>query len=80
APCAAHWLATADRIDDEALVEAALGILVDASDARYPVISRIYADARRTVSPELASHLLQSINIAQRARFTRRAPESEVSA
>lgn len=76
--CTANWLATADQVDGEALVEAALGILVDASDARYPVLSRIYADARRNVSPGLASRLLESINIAQRARFTRPAPDPEV--
>ncbi|WP_128427743.1 hypothetical protein [Streptomyces cyaneus] len=77
--CTANWLATADQVDGEALVEAALNILVDASDARYPVLSRIYADARRNVSPGLASRLLQSINTAQRARFTRPAPDPEVS-
>jgi hypothetical protein len=76
--CTANWLVTADQVDGEALLEAALSILVDASDARYPVLSRIYADARRTVSPELASRLLQSINTAQRARFTRPAPDAEV--
>lgn len=75
----AHWLATADQVDDEALVEATVSILVDASDTRYPVLSRIYADARRTVSPGLASRLLQSINTAQRARFTPGAPDLEVS-
>ncbi|QOV39633.1 hypothetical protein IM697_15300 [Streptomyces ferrugineus] len=79
ARCTTRWLVTADRTKGEALVEAALSILVDASDMRYPVLSRIYADARRTVSPDLASHLLQSINTAQRARFTHRAPDLEES-
>ncbi|MFG1669223.1 ATP-binding protein [Streptomyces sp. Y7] len=75
-----RWLATADHVDDKDLAEAILSILVDASDTNYPVLSRIYADARRSVSPELASRLLQSINTAQRARFTRGAPDLEVSA
>ncbi|MFJ8536715.1 hypothetical protein [Streptomyces sp. NPDC093591] len=79
APCTTNWLATADQVDCEQLVEAALTILVDAADARYPVLSRIYADARRTVSPELASRLLRSIDTAHRARFTPRAPDLEVS-
>ncbi|TXS45978.1 hypothetical protein EAO75_24685 [Streptomyces sp. uw30] len=79
APCTTSWLAHADLVGDEELVETALSILVDASGAAYPVLSRIYADARRIVSPELASRLLKSINTAQRARFTRRAPDLEVS-
>ncbi|MGW4755756.1 hypothetical protein [Streptomyces chartreusis] len=77
AVCTTRWLTTADHDDD--LAEATLSILVDASDTSYPVLSRIYADARRSVSPELASRLLNSINTAQRARFTRVAPDLEVS-
>ncbi|MFE6943468.1 hypothetical protein [Streptomyces chartreusis] len=77
AVCTTRWLTTADHDDD--LAEATLSILVDASDTSYPVLSRIYADARRSVSPELASRLLNSINNAQRARFTRGAPDLEVS-
>ncbi|MEU8753306.1 hypothetical protein AB0C88_22765 [Streptomyces chartreusis] len=77
AVCTTRWLTTADHDDD--LAEATLSILVDASDTSYPVLSRIYADARRSVSSELASRLLKSINTAQRARFTRGAPDLEVS-
>ncbi|MGW4872197.1 hypothetical protein [Streptomyces chartreusis] len=75
--CTTRWLTTADHDDD--LAETTLSILVDASDTSYPVLSRIYADARRSVSPELASRLLNSINTAQRARFTHVAPDLEVS-
>lgn len=77
AVCTTRWLTTADHDDD--LAEATLSILVDASDTSYPVLSRVYADARRSVSSELASRLLKSINTAQRARFTRGAPDLEVS-
>lgn len=79
APCATHWLATADAVDDKALVDAALGILVDASDLRYPILSRVYANARRSVSSDLAAQLLGAINAAQRAGFTLRSPDLEAS-
>ncbi|MFG2881003.1 hypothetical protein ACGFYV_01510 [Streptomyces sp. NPDC048297] len=82
ASAASNWLTGADAmlaVDDEPLVDAAVGILVDASDTRYRVLSRIYADARRTVSPQLASRLLHSINTAQRERFVPRSPDPEVS-
>ncbi|MFI1355735.1 hypothetical protein ACH4TV_19510 [Streptomyces sp. NPDC020898] len=42
-------------------------ILVDASDARYPVLSRIYSDACRAISREFAARLMESINKAQSA-------------
>ncbi|MBT2419822.1 ATP-binding protein [Streptomyces sp. ISL-22] len=79
APCAANWLSTADAVDDTALAAAAPDILVVASELRYPVLSRIYADARRTVSPRLTSRLLDSITLTQRTRLTQQSPDSEVS-
>jgi hypothetical protein len=79
APCARHWLATADAVDDGDLSSTALDILVDASASRYQVLSRIYADARRTVSPALSAHLLRTINRAQSAHFSERSPDLEVS-
>lgn len=75
-PCATTWLSTADAVDDVALVDAALNILVAASELSYPVLSRVYADARRTVSPRLASRLLESITLAQRARLAPQSPYS----
>lgn len=77
-PCATTWLSTADAVDDAALVDAALNILVAASELSYPVLSRVYADARRTVSPRLASRLLESITLAQRARLAPQSPDPEV--
>ncbi|MEU9894452.1 hypothetical protein ACIBCS_17485 [Streptomyces phaeochromogenes] len=79
APCARHWLATADAVGDGDLSRAALDILVDASASRYPVLSRIYADARRTVSPALSAQLLRTINRAQTSHFSRQSPDLEVS-
>ncbi|WP_326724378.1 MULTISPECIES: hypothetical protein [unclassified Streptomyces] len=77
--CAQTWLITADAVEDRNLADAAADILVDASDARYSVLSRIYADARRTVSPEMSARLMQSINKAQRAHFSQRFAELGVS-
>lgn len=76
---ARQWLVTADTVDNKHLADAALEILIDASEARYPVLSRIYADACRAISPELAARFLESTNKAQRARLAQRSPEPEVS-
>lgn len=78
-PCVRHWLVSADRVTDRRLAESALNILIESAAARYPVLSRIYADARRDVSPSLASRLLEAINRAQRAHFAQRSPELEVA-
>lgn len=73
------WLTRADRDGDERLMDATLKILVDASGARYPVVSRLYTEARRATSPELAERLLHAINQAQSAAFTARTRNPEVS-
>ncbi|MEW2398376.1 hypothetical protein [Streptomyces sp. NPDC046862] len=78
APCARHWLATADAVDHALLADAALDILVNAAAAQYPVLSRVYADARRAVSPELASRLLEAINKAQSVRLAKRSEKLEM--
>ncbi|MPY59202.1 hypothetical protein [Streptomyces spongiae] len=79
APCARTWLVTADAVDNAPLANAALDILVNAAAAQYPVLSRVYADARRAVSSGLASRLLEAINKAQSARLAQRAPKLEVT-
>ncbi|MEV8018550.1 hypothetical protein AB0O76_19855 [Streptomyces sp. NPDC086554] len=78
APCAQNWLVTADRVADRSLADSALDILVEATGARYPVLSRIYADGRRAISPALASRLLRTINTAQRTHFAQRPHQLEV--
>ncbi|MEV0218881.1 hypothetical protein [Streptomyces sp. NPDC050704] len=79
APCAHHWLATADAVGDSDLSGSALDILVNAAASRYPVLSRVYADARRSVSPTLSAQLLRTINRAQTAYFSQRSPDLEAS-
>ncbi|MDT7843878.1 hypothetical protein [Streptomyces justiciae] len=79
ADCAARWLSTADEATDPALVDATVAVLVDASDLRYPILTRIYAEARRAVSPRLAALLLDAITAAQRKYFDQRPPDLEVS-
>lgn len=79
APCARRWLVTADPVGNGPLADAALDILVNAAAAQYPVLSRIYADARRAVSSGLASRLLEAIGKAQSARLAQRSPKLEVS-
>ncbi|SNX57021.1 hypothetical protein SAMN06272735_1479 [Streptomyces sp. TLI_55] len=79
AACAARWLSTADEATAPALIDATVTVLVDASDLRYPILTRIYAEARRAVSPRLAALLLDTITAAQRKHFDQRPPDLEVT-
>ncbi|MPY50245.1 hypothetical protein [Streptomyces acidicola] len=79
APGARNWLVAADAVDNVPVTNAALDILVDAAAARYPVLSRVYADARRAVSSGLSARLLETINKAQSSHLAQRSPKLEVS-
>lgn len=79
ADCAARWLSTADEAADPALVDATVTVLVDASDLRYPILTRVYAEACRSVSSRLAALLLDAITAAQRKHFDQQPPDVEVS-